>query len=332
MKLFWWEMRKAMRGGLALMILAAAAVVQIAVCLLPRVYDDPYIPEVYSAYTAQFAGAYTPETDAALRARAEEIASLLGEYDQMQSAYLSGALTLDGWNSYLEAYHAAKAEQSTVGYLVQKCDQWQLATDYAPEVFDDTDCLHRLSREGFDLIALCCVLWLTVPFFGQRAGEAELLRTMRHGRLRLCLARLMLAALCGFGVSLLLFAVRNFCLPMQNGGAALQNLLFYTGYGSTTVSQYLLQNALWHAAEWAVAAVGICAVTTLCKSPAAAIFLAAFALVVPAYTADSAYLLFCGSALRTLYPPALSWLAVCAVSMAKLPVYGCIAVRAWNRR
>lgn len=334
MKMLLAELRKSFRSGYALLIIAAAVLAEALFCLLPHEYDAPYIPEVYAEYTAQFAGAYNAETDAALRARADEIASLLGEYDQMQSTYLTGELTLDDWNSYLEAYHAAKAEQSTVEYLVLKCAQWEHATDYLPEVFDDTDCLHRLSREYFDLIALCAVILLTVPVFMQEftGGSADLLRTMRHGRLRLCAAKLLLAAVYGFGVSMLLFAVRNVCEPMQNGDTALQNLLFYTGYGSTTVSQYLLRNALWHAAEWAVAAVGICAVAVLCKNTAAAMFLAAFALIVPAYTLNEASYLFCGYALHSMYLPDERWLLWLLFGLAKAVCYVLAAYMGWRRK
>lgn len=241
---------------------------------------------------------------------------------------------LEDWNAYLERYYTAKAEKSTLDYLLQKCEQWEQTQDFSPAVFDDTDCLHRLSRERFDLVALCCVLLLTIPVFMQEytGGSADLLRTMRRGLLPLCAAKLALAASYGFGVSMLLFAVRNVCIPVQNGGAALQNLLSYTGFGGTTIRQYLLQNALLHAAEWAIAAVGICMIYALCRSTVPALFLAAFALIVPAYTLHAAPYLFAGAALRSTYQPGTQWALWMLCGILKLTFCSLAAYRGWRRK
>lgn len=123
MKLFIYELRKILTFKTFLLIIAAF-IAQIIASLIPHVYEHSYSTEVYKNYIAELEGEYTQAKRSTLEQRYVEINNLILEHDNIGSAYLRDEISIEEFEKHNFDYNKAKAERSTVEYLLQKCDHF----------------------------------------------------------------------------------------------------------------------------------------------------------------------------------------------------------------
>lgn len=339
MKLLIYELRKVLTLKTVLLIIVAL-IAQMIVGLIPHVYEHSYSPEVYKKYIAELEGEYTQAKRFALEQRYDEINTLILEHDNVESAYLRDEISLEEFEKHNFDYNKAKAEQSTVEYLLQKCDYFETLNGDAI-FFYDTDWEDFLSHSGYNYIAALIVLLLIIPIFDNEftSHARSMLLTTKQGRKKLCIIKLTAAIFTAFIVVFLIFMMKYVVFTYTNSTNAeigIKNLFGYSEFGNISLAQYYLIDSLIKSATWIVGSLFICVISNVIRNTIFTFFFAFICLVCPALFSDifvSKFYdyIFCSTQLRGMYTTNLSLHLLTIIYICKIVVYSFFNIKYWEK-
>ena len=343
LELFSAELKKLIRLNRLLLIVAIALVVRTVLCLIPSVHDHPYSEEVYKSYNEKLGGELTDEKTEYLNARLAEIEELIASYDEMQQRYTGGEIGLDEYFRYTELHGKAKAEESTVRYLVRKCGALNACTDFKKQLFYDTDWSGLFEDNGFDIVMLLALLCIAVPAFDCEyfsSSYAQIL-TSKRGKTPLALSKLAAVIAVVFLLSLMMSGARLGVFAYRNGldysDMPVGNVLLTDGFGSTTLLGYFLTDALLKALVWGMYSVIVCLIAVLCRNVTFAFVIGFIVGLTPKLISTDTessgiFYLISGSALGEMYPATLSLWVFVGVTVIKAALISIGVVMAWGKK
>lgn len=339
MKLFIYELRKILTFKTFLLIIAAF-IAQIIASLIPHVYEHSYSTEVYKNYIAELEGEYTQAKRSALEQRYDEINNLILEHDNIESAYLRDEISIEEFEKHNFNYNKAKAEQSTVEYLLQKCDYFESLNGDAL-FFYDTHWEDFLSHSDYNYITAIIVLLLIIPIFDNEftSDARSMLLTTRQGRKKLCIIKLIMAIITAFIVSFLIFMLKYIVFIYSSGTSSdieIKNLLGYSGFGNISLAQYYLIDSLIKSATWIVGSVFICVISNVIRNTIFTSFFSFICLVCPALFSDifvDKFLnyIFCSAQLKDMYTTNLNLHLLTIIYVCKIIVYFLFNIKYWEK-
>ena len=272
LKIFLTELKKLVKINRLVLVIMLALSVRAVICFLPSVHEHPYSDEVYKSYTSQLEGELTAEKTEYLGSRLSEIDELIAVYDEMQQRYTNGELTLDEYSTYTEQHGKAKAEESTVRYLCNKCEALDGCTDFEGQLFYDTDWSDFFEDNSFDYVMLIALLCITIPAFDAEfsSGSFAQLLTSKRGKAQLALSKLAAVWVTVFVLSCLMSAVRLGVFTYRNGlnysDMPVGNVLLTDGFGSITLIEYYIRDSLIKALIWVMYSCIFSLIAVLCKN------------------------------------------------------------------
>lgn len=337
---FMWEVRKALIMHRALFAMIAAIVLTVATGLVQKEYEHAYSPEVYRRYTAELAGEYTEQKHARLQGRYEEIQTLLSEHAELEQQYYDGQLELVQWKEHNRAFSLAQAEQSTVEYLLQKCDYYTAVGTEGKEFFYDTDWQDFLEHLGFPVVTFVLVLFMAVPVFDGEYNLQSLgiLRTTKNGRGPVYRGKMFYALLVVPFVVWLLRVLQYVMFCVKSGTEyaekSLGNLIGYHVYGEMSLQGFFFTEILLEALAWMSIVAFICLLCQWCRNTVHAYFLA-FAVVIleliiaEAVSATWLPYLLSGTILSGNHSPELSIPGYAISCAVKVAIFVWLGYRKW---
>ncbi|MBR1764259.1 MAG: ABC transporter permease [Ruminococcus sp.] len=341
MKLLRAEFKKLRRLGLLPLVLLLAVGLRVCLCLLPRAREHPYSVEVYRRYCNELQGELTEEKLACLNTRRQEIEELLAAYDEMQTRYARGELTLEEYSNFNRRHGLAQAEAGTVYYLCEKCARLEECRTFDRQIFFDTDWAELFEDSGTDLVLLLALLCIAVPAFDREysTGSFRQLLTSKRGRAELAAAKLMAVCSSAAVLSLLLSGARLLVFFHRCGAVyhdlPAGNVLLSDGTGSLSLLGYYLTDAALKALTAAMYSAAACLVSILCRSTAFSFSLSFLATATPLLvlkgTESPRIAYFLAAAVwREMYRPELPPPIFAAVTAIKMLLLSAAAAALWS--
>lgn len=336
MRLFVSELRKlfSLRN---MLVLAAAMLVQIVVCLIPHQYTHEYVPNIYKRYIEELSGTYTPQKREFIENRNAEIEDLIARSEEMENAYAANSITTDEYRTYSEQLDEARREQTTVAYLLKKCDYFD-TVGAEMTFFDDTAWADFLSHQSYDFILALALVILLIPIFDTEYSSKtrNMLLITKRGRSETCAYKLCVAALLGFCLTFCFGVIRYLCFLRGaggNGDMPIRNLLNYAAFGQLRLTGYVWRNILLQSAAWAVLALILCVITNACRNTAFSFFLSFVCSVAPAFLPNTPIwrYLFCAVSLNGLYPAEVNLGVQACILTAKAIICIVLTLLLWQR-
>ena len=272
LRIFFTEFKKLVKINRLPLVVLLAVAVRTVLCFLPQVHEHPYSDEVYKRYTTQLEGGLTDEKTEYLDSRLAEIDEFIAAYDEMQQRYTSGEMNLDEYSAYTEQHGKAKAEESTVRYLCNKCEVLDGCTDFEGQIFYDTAWCNFFEDNSFDYVMLIALLCIAIPAFDAEfsSGNFAQILTSKRGKAQLALSKLVAVWVTVFVLSCQMSAARLGVYAFQNGlnysDMPVGNILLTDGFGSTTLIEYYLKDSLIKALIWAMYSCLFSLIAVLCKN------------------------------------------------------------------
>ena len=343
MRLFLSELRKLLFCNYALIIMLAAVVLQAVTELIPRTYEFSYSIDVYKRYTEKLEGDYTAETEFFLRSLYEEYCVLIDEYDLHRTEYINGKITLEDFSTYTAQNSTAKAEITTIQYLLEKCEYFNNAEGFQKEIFYDTDITYFFEGLGFDLIMLLTLLCIVIPVFDREftGGATSLILTSRYGKSRLAVLKMLASMTVIFVFSWCLSALRLESHFLKYGSdffdRAVGNLMGYDGFGNVSILNYYLTDTLIKSVCWAICAAKVCLITVICRNTSFSFIISFLIISAPILlngvgSGTAEMYIFDTVNLMRPYPSLLHFGIFAAGSGFKITVFGWLTVRFWGHR
>jgi len=271
LRIFLTEFRKLVKINRLPLVILLAITARAVLCFLPQVHEHPYSDEVYKRYTTQLEGELTDDKTEFLNSRLSEIDELIAAYDEMQQRYASGEITLDEYSTFTEQHGKAKAEESTVRYLCNKCEALDGCTDFDKQIFCDTAWNDFFEDNGFYYVMLIALLCIAVPAFDAEysSGSFAQLLISKRGKTQLALSKLTAVLVTVFMLSCLMSALSLGVFAYQNGfgfsNMPVGNILLTDGFGSTPLIVYYLKDSIIKALIWVMYSCIFSLIAVLCK-------------------------------------------------------------------
>lgn len=341
--IFTTEYKKLIKLNHLLFILVLALLTRFVCCVLPAIHEHPYSIEVYKSYTARLEGKFTNEKAEYLNNRLSEIEELIAMYDEMQQKYTYGEIGLDEYSQYTECYNKAKAEESTVRYLCNKCEILSQCTSFDRQLFYDTEWSDFLEDNGFDYIMMIAILCIAVPAFDVEysTGSYSQISTSKRGKTQLALSKLATVGITVFLLSLMMSAVRLgvfiYRTKLAYAEMPVGNVLLSDGYGETTLKEYYVTDAMLKAEVFVMYSLLVCSISTFCKNVIFSFVISFIVCATPMFIAvdmesDKYAYFISGAVLGRMYTAKISLPLIIVVVLIKIILLLFVAVMIWNRK
>lgn len=251
-----YECRKLLFAQRGIWLIAAAAFVQILICLTARfhAYNYTFDTNAYRIYAERFAGPYRAET-------AAEIAGELAEQIDIANTPLPENLTADEFSANISL------AQSKIAVLQAISAHYQSLADTRGEMCYDLELCDMISRFSVNWSALLCIAVLTVLILlgDKSCGMEQILFPTKAGKRSIQAAKLLTAAALSAVITALCLALQwgIFALRWQLGewDIPVQSL---TGFSGCVLQISVGQAILLSAVMQIFAAVSAAMLTALC--------------------------------------------------------------------
>lgn len=320
-----------------LILLAVIILAQAAVMFIPKNYERNFSPIIYKRLISELSGDFSEEKYNAVKARCDEINEIISSDDAITAAYHNGEISAEEY--YKHSYDRTKAlnEKDTAEYLLEKSDYFKKIGGGV--YFYDVDCGDFLADNGFNFFAAFAVIFITIPIFcaEYRSNARSMLFSSVNGTHKLCGCKIIVAAVCAFFISMLIFMVRYccFCGIYGNfGGYLVRNIMDYSAFGNLSIFGYYFFNSVIKSAGLAVGAVFICAVSCITGNTLFTAFFVVFAIVFPAFfNVNSQFFsyAFLGYAIENGYFAGANIALIFGIMLVKIVIYSLICNYAWKK-
>jgi hypothetical protein len=317
-------------------LIFALFIVQIIFCFVPKIYNHSYSVEVYKNYMQELGGDFTPEKETTIRQRLAEIEELKQNYDSYTEAYKQDKITLDEFDEINIKMNKAKAEETTLQYLAEKCDYYNSTGGYEKKFFYDTDWLDFLSHQNYNYLILLAVICIVVSVFDKEysSDSISMILTTKYGYDKVYISKIIIVFLTAFLIAFLMYMTKYGIFSNRIGGSFqsenLGNLIGYDGYGDIKISEFYIIDTLIKSVSWAVSSVFICLISIFCKNSIFTIFISAVVLVIPSQNFGN--YVFCAGNFTGMYSVNLNFILLFSVLFIKLIFYSAAGNLLWRKR
>lgn len=339
--ILWYELKKILFNKIGFVIIATI-IIQVVFSFIPHYVQHNYSPEVYRRYIETYGGSYTEKTYDIIKQRQTEIENLIEIHDTVVSDYRSDLISLEEYENHNIQYNRAIAEQSTVYYLLEKCEYYN-SLDRPAVLFYDTDWFDFLSNDSYDYIIAITIIIVIIPVFSSEymTGSRNLIITTSQGKRKSALSKLLI---CGVFVFIFAFAMYIIkVIPVISGKSAaysnlpVYNLLGYSFESDISIIEYYISDSLIKSFQWCVLSLFVCTVSVLVKNTTFVFFISLLFVIFPSmlYTMVSGKvfdIIFTSYALKSHYNPQTNILNIGIIIVVKALLYCIITERCWCAR